>query len=550
MMVIINDKNETYVQLELDNEEEFHKIMDFFTIKIPGAEFMPTVKMGLSSGTEKFITPKGEILYGLADKLIKFCSTENIEVQDNRTKIEPEISYEHFLKFVSLLNLPFDPYPHQIKGAFEMINKKRVITLAATGSGKSCIIYIVMRYMIFKEFKTMLIVPTIDLVNQMFTDFEDYFNTKLNKLQKEYNETNNPYEQEALRKDIEVILSRNKMTKCLNIEDNFARIFGGQDKHTPHICKISTYQSLSINQNRVDPEYFEDVDAVIVDETHKASGESIQNILKCCYKASFKVGCSGSLSDNILENLKIEGNLGQVVKIVSMRELIDLGLATEIIIRPVFLQYSNELRKDIKKMNYQEQDKFIRLSDPRSKFIARLAGTIKNKNKMIIYKNIDSAELLLENIVKLKDPNVDFKVKDYRKQNNLQVYYSQGNTKSVERNNFRQYLEEADDCILLGGQKIVATGINIKKLHCIIFENIGKSLTLIQQALGRGARLHESKVSTIIFDIVDDARYYSRSGKEYPNYSFKHWMERLDVYYQYEYIVDEPIYFKLSEDII
>lgn len=548
-MITIKDKNETYHSIDVDNEDDFIKIMDFFTIKIPGAEFMPSVKMGLSSGTQKFITPKGELLYGLKGKLISFCKSENIEVNDLTTVRASELTYKQFLKFVDMLDLPFPPYEHQLKGAFNAITNFRRILLSSTGSGKSLLIYIVMRYMIFKNYKTMLIVPTIDLVNQMFTDFEEYYSAKYNTLEHNYNSCTDDIEKESIKQELENILKRRELTKCLSIEESFARIFGGQDKHTNHICKISTYQSLSISQDRVDPEYFKGVDAVIIDECHKGSANGIQNILKASKYAKFKIGLTGSLSDNILENLKIEGAIGEVKKIISMREMIDLGLASEIVIKPIVLEYSTELRKEIKKMKYTEEDKFIRNYEPRAKFIAKLVNSLKG-NTILIYKNIDCAELLLKEIVKGIDKDVDFKIKDYRKQNDLKVYYSQGNTKSTERNNFRKYLEEGDNCKLLGTTTIVATGLNIKNLPYTVFENIGKSSTLTIQGLGRGARLHKDKEKSVVFDIIDDARYYTRTGREYPNYKYKHWLERLDIYYANEYIVYEPVKVKLSTDII
>ena len=265
-MITINDKNETYIQLDIDSEEDFRQVFDFFTIKIPGAEFIPSVKMGFSSGTKKFITPKGELPYGLTQKLIKFCEQNDIKVQDNRTLLTPEISFEQFKQFITLLDLPFTPYPHQIKGAYEIIANYRRILLSATGSGKSYLFYLVFRYMIFKQYKSMLIVPTIDLVNQMYTDFEEYFYANSNKLKKKLQECTDDIEKESIKSSLEDIYLKRKQTKCLSIEENFAKIFGGQDKHTSHICKISTYQSLSLSQDRVDPEYFQDLDAVIIDE--------------------------------------------------------------------------------------------------------------------------------------------------------------------------------------------------------------------------------------------------------------------------------------------
>lgn len=545
-MIKIKDKNTTYVQLEVDREEDFLKIFDFFSIKMPGAEFMPSVKMGFSDGKTKFITPKGELPFGLKNKLISFCKNNDIEVLDETSKPEVDITYEDFLRFVNLLDLPFEPYEHQLKGAFLILRDKRKIILSATGSGKSATIYIVLRYLLAKEMKCMLIVPTIDLVNQMFSDFEDYFSRRLTTLEERILKERDEVISISIQQEINEIYTHRALTKCMSIEENFAKIFGGQDKHTNHLIKISTYQSLSIDNDRVDASYFEDIDAVLIDETHKGSGKTIADIVKCSYKAKLKAGLTGSLGVDLIENLTIEGLLGSVTRVITMREMIDLGLATEVIIKPIFLKYPESYIKEIKKMTFQEEDKYIRNLDKRAEFLAKLACSFKDKNVLFIYKNIDAAEAILKNIIKIKDPERNFIIKDFRKQNDLKVYYAQGETKSAERDKFRGYLEEEVGCIMLGTTSIVATGLNIKNLSVLIFESIGKSSTLTIQGIGRSVRLHKDKQHSVIYDIVDDATHFSRTWKAYPNYKMKHWFERLDIYTSEEYIVDEPTHINLK----
>lgn len=547
-MITITDKNTSYVQLDVDREDDFLKIFDFFSVKIPSAEFMPSVKMGFSDGKHKFITPKGELPFGLKNKLIAFCKNNEIEVQDKTTKPTIDIEYEDFLRFVSLLDLPFSPYEHQIKGSWIALRDKRKIILSATGSGKSLLIFLILRFMLMKNLKAMLIVPTIDLVNQMYSDFEDYFNRKIDSLEHTLSVEKDAVISEYIKQQIIEIQRHRTLTKCISIEENFAKIFGGQDKHTNHPIKISTYQSLSIDNERVDASYFEGLDCVIVDETHKASGKTIGDIIRCSLNAPYKIGLTGSLGVDLIENLTIEGHLGAVEKVISMREMIDLGLATEVVIKPIYLKYPPEIIKSVKKMTFQEEDKYIRNLNVRAEFLAKLACSFKDKNVLLIYKNIDTAETILEEIVKIKAPGTIFNTKDYRKQNNLKVYYSQGETKSTERDKFRGYLEESTGCIMLGTTSIVATGLNIKNLSILIFESIGKSSTLTIQGIGRSVRLHEDKLKSFIYDIVDDASHYSKTGKCYPNYKMKHWYERFDIYSSEEYIVDEPVNVKLKFD--
>ena len=64
---------------------------------------------------------------------------------------------------------------YQFNAICESIRKKRAILLSPTGSGKSLIIYVLMRwYMANHEDKVLVIVPTTSLVQQMLSDFDDY----------------------------------------------------------------------------------------------------------------------------------------------------------------------------------------------------------------------------------------------------------------------------------------------------------------------------------------------------------------------------------------
>lgn len=400
-------------------------------------------------------------------------------------------------------------------------------------SGKSLIIYILCRYFLWKNKKIILLCPRIDLVNQMSDDFKDYFYSKENRLIAE----NNIDELIKLR-------NNRKELNCENIEEHIHLIFGGQEKYTNKGIIISTRDSLSIGQGRVNEDYFKNIDAVLVDEVHTCGAQTSSDIVKACNGNGnpnmYKLGFTGSLSDNIIDNLIIEGLIGETVEIIKMRQLMDLGLATNVLIQPLYLKYNNDYCKDIKKMNWAEENKFIRNLSERCEFIAKLANSFKDKNVMIIYQNKDSAEEILKNIIKLRNPDKEFKIKDYQQDNPEKVYLSWGETKASNRNDFRGLLEKSEGNVLAGTTSIISTGINIKNLHVFIFANVGKKDTLVIQSVGRLVRLHKSKDNAIIYDIVDDARYYTKSMKEYPNYHFKHWVERLETYTNQEFDVLEP----------
>lgn len=536
-MIIFEDVDATFIKVSATDESEYIKLHHYFSIPIPGIEHSQLFKAGLMDGAKKFLNANGYLLWGLKQKAIDYLKSEDISYQDNTTPIISDFNVKDFMEFYNKIDLPFKPYKHQLEAVLLCLKEKRVLPLMCTGSGKSIVIHLLCRYAIQRNLKVLLLVPSISLVYQMSGDFRDYFYAKENRILEQIENCNDDIEILTLNKELETIYQNRKDLNCESIEEHIHLIFGGQDKHSDKLVKISTRDSLSIGQNRVDEDYFKDIDMFIGDEIHRAGSDTTSEIIKACNKSynndsMYKIGMTGSLSTNVIDNLLIEGMIGAVKPIIKMRELIDLGLATNVSIQPLYLNYNTTLTKEVKKMKYAEEDKFVRTFEPRSKFIAKLATSFKDKNVMIIYKNNDSAEQILTEIIKIRNPDKTFKLKDYQKDNDEKVYLSAGSTKAANRDDFRGLMEDSNGNILIGNTAIISTGINIKNVHVFIFANIGKSSTTVIQAIGRIVRLHSSKCDgAVVYDIVDNLVYtVPKSGRQYENYNFKHWIERLGIY--------------------
>ena len=63
---------------------------------------------------------------------------------------------------------------YQIEAVHQALVRKRMIVLSPTGSGKSAILYCIIRWLLARGEKIMLAVPTTSLVTQMISDFKDY----------------------------------------------------------------------------------------------------------------------------------------------------------------------------------------------------------------------------------------------------------------------------------------------------------------------------------------------------------------------------------------
>src|SRR5690606_29445266 len=143
-----------------------------------------------------------------------------------------------------------------------------------------------------QKFKCLLIVPTVQLVNQMYDDFQEYS-------------------------------SKNEW----NVEDYCHKIYSGKEKITDKPIIISTWQSLNNFPNK----YFKQFTTVIVDEAHTAKSKSITNILQNCDNAIYRIGTTGTIEkDCQINQLTLEGLLGPVHKEISIQELIDQDYVSDI----------------------------------------------------------------------------------------------------------------------------------------------------------------------------------------------------------------------------
>lgn len=176
--MLIEDINESMCIIRNIDIDTFNSISPKLCVKVQGAEFTPKYKIGLWDGMKRFYRLNGtDFMFpkGLVEYVIKKLKTENIQYSYNPIQYSMTIpSFEEFCEFVDTLNLPFKPYDYQLTSAYEGIRDKRRTSVISTGGGKSLVIYMVIRWMMQNEYKSVLIVPTIMLTTQMYEDFKSY----------------------------------------------------------------------------------------------------------------------------------------------------------------------------------------------------------------------------------------------------------------------------------------------------------------------------------------------------------------------------------------
>jgi len=351
-------------------------------------------------------------------------------------------------------------------------------------SGKSLIIYLIFRQLLeYQELRGLIIVPTVNLVSQLFSDFEDYS-------------------------------SENGFI----VEDNVHKIYQGQPKETNKNLTISTWQSIF----KQEKEYFDQFDYVICDEVHLAQANSIRDIMEKLDNTKYRIGLTGTLSGMKTHKLVLEGLFGTVKKVISTKELIDKKELVDFNIKCLVLKHSDEVCKLMKSCTYQEEIEYIISNELRNKFIKNLAVSMNN-NTLVLFQLVDKHGKVLYNLIKNSKQIGDRK-----------VFFVHGGTATDDRENIRRIVEEESNAIIVASFGVYSTGVNIRNLHNIIFASPSKSRVRNLQSIGRGLRQSDGKTKATLYDIADDLRH-----NKHVNFGLKHFMERTKIY------TEEKFKFKL-----
>jgi superfamily II DNA or RNA helicase len=169
--------NQAYVKCKSEDLGLVQDLSDFFTFQVPGASFMPSVRAKRWDGKIRLYSKAtGKLYRGLVPYVQHFCEKNGhtIILPDglNRTGSVPRDDFSKFVDKILTKSLKIRDY--QLDAFAHAINHRRCILLSPTASGKSLIIYCIIRMMTTLGKRSLLVVPTTSLVEQMYKDFEDY----------------------------------------------------------------------------------------------------------------------------------------------------------------------------------------------------------------------------------------------------------------------------------------------------------------------------------------------------------------------------------------
>ena len=169
--VRVSKVNEVFMQVHCDDGLA-RDLYDFFSFTVPNAKFMPSVKNRYWDGKVRLFSLKTNKIYiGLLPYVDTFCRERGYDFEGIEDVIGEKQREKCSQSWLADLKLPFEPRDYQLDAFNTTIKYGRQLLLSPTASGKSLIIYLLARYY---DKKTIVIVPTTSLVEQMAKDFIDY----------------------------------------------------------------------------------------------------------------------------------------------------------------------------------------------------------------------------------------------------------------------------------------------------------------------------------------------------------------------------------------
>jgi superfamily II DNA or RNA helicase len=479
--VTIEKLDEVYVRIFSDASVE-QELADFFTYEYPGAKFTPQYKARLWDGKVRLYDQLRKTLYvGLISYVEQFCEQNGYEItwKDDFNKTN-DITPEIVEGFIKALKLPdkIEIRDYQIDAIQKALDTERTLLLSPTGSGKSFIIYTVMRWLVAKGNKCVLIVPTTSLVEQMHSDFEDY-----------------------------------SSVNGWSVQSHCQKLYSGFSKEFTKDVLITTWQSIYLQPKS----WFRQFDVIFGDEAHSFKAKSLTTVMEKMDTIRHRIGTTGTLDNKKVHRLVLEGIFGPVHKVVTTKSLIQSGRLADLNITCVVFKYNEEIRKGRNKNTYQEEMDWLVSYYPRNKFIRNLAVNSKG-NTLVLFQYVEKHGKVLYDMIKEKSH-------DKRK-----VFFVYGGTETSDRESIRHITEGEDDAIIIASYGTFSTGINIPSIENVVFASPSKSKIRNLQSIGRGLRKKDGKVGCNLYDLADDLHW-----KSWKNHTLNHAAERYKTYAEEEF---------------
>jgi len=457
--LIIKDEVNVKVEgLELGTRK---KLVDKFKYEVPGARYLPAVRLGRWDGKVSYFQLGGSTYINLLPEIIPFIDSEgyDIEIEDLRTystKYEfSEFAEDTFADSVWPAGHPAAGQPitfrdYQVEIINNFLQNPQSVQEVATGAGKT-IMTAALSKSVEAYGRSIVIVPNKSLVSQ--TE-DDYRNLGLD-----------------------------------------VGVYFGDRKEWGKTHTICTWQSLNILLKNTKSgetdctigEFIEDVVCIIVDEVHMAKADALKTLLTGVMShIPIRWGLTGTIPKEDYAAVSIYVSLGHVVGKLSAAELQEAGHLANCHVNIVQLIDHSEYN------NYQSELKYLVENDERLDYISNLVRSVNETgNTLVLVDRVNTGKMLEQ---KLKDRAV----------------FVSGATKAKDRKEEYDEVAVSDGKIIVATYGVAAVGINIPRIFNLVLVEPGKSFVRVIQSIGRGIRKAEDKDFVQIWDITSTCKFAKR----------------------------------------
>ena len=457
---VLHVKDEVNVKIEGLDLDTRKKLSNKFKYDIPGARYMPAVRLGRWDGKMAFFQMGGSTYINLLQDIIPILQQDGYDISINDTReyqidytLEP-VNEDSYADYVwppkhTMAGQPIMLRDYQVEVINNFLKTPQSMQEVATGAGKT-LITAVLSHRCEEHGRTVIIVPNKSLVTQ--TE-EDYINMGLD-----------------------------------------VGVYYGDRKEFGKTHTICTWQSLNImlkntkNQTAETTigEFLEGVVCIMVDEVHMAKADALKTLLTGVMShIPIRWGLTGTVPKEDFESVSIVCSLGPVTNKISAKELQDKGVLAKCNVNVLQLLDITEYE------NYQSELKYLLEQKDRLDYIAGLITNIKESgNTLILVDRINAGKELESRI-----PG--------------SVFVS-GGTKAQERKDHYDEVADATGKVIIATYGVAAVGINIPRIFNLVLLEPGKSFVRVIQSIGRGIRKAPDKDHVQIWDITSTCKFAKR----------------------------------------
>ena len=453
-------KDEVNVKIEGLELSERKALMKMFEYEIPGARYLPAVRLGRWNGKVSYFSLAGSTYINLLPEILPYLDKVgyDIELEDLRdystTFTFDKVSEDTFKdknwpKGHTKEGTPVVLRDYQIELVNNFLENPQSLQEIATGAGKT-LMTAALSNRVEKYGRSIVIVPNKSLVTQTEADYINlgldvgvYFGDR-----KEYNKTHTICTWQSLNNML-------KKTKAGEAEVEIG-------------------------------DFIEGVVCVMVDEVHMAKADALKTLLTGVFaKVPIRWGLTGTIPKAKFESQSISVSLGNVIGKLSASELQDQGVLARCYVNIMQLQDGKEFT------NYQSELKHLLEDSERLDKIASLISGINNTgNTLILVDRVNAGKEIVSRL-----PG--------------SVFVS-GATNMNERKEEYDEIATSTNKIIVATYGVAAVGINIPRIFNLILIEPGKSFVRVIQSIGRGIRKAEDKDHVQIYDITSSCKFAKR----------------------------------------